>query len=413
MKLKTLIIGMLISTTAFAQEITLDECLRLSRENYPLMADFENFNQQLELRLKTLNANYYPKIDLTAQYTWQNDVPGITAQIPGLDIPKAPKQQYRAYVDLQQVIYDGGSTKAAKQLESSQKEAEKLNVEVQLFEVRKRVIESFFLKLTIQEQLKQLKVRQEVLEQRLNEMKSAVNNGMLLQSEADQFEVELLKVQQDEDALLEGELAAIDILNELTGIELAVDDELSMPLQTIDQSRPEYQLFQAQQIQLADAEALKGRQRIPVIAGFGQFGYGNPGFNMLKDELVPFYMFGVRLKWNIWDWKSVSNQKQVLQLQAQNVSHQQETFTKNLSLAEKDIQSRIRQLDKVLEKDDQIISLRETITIAKLSQMNNGTITASDYIVEQNAESVAKLAKQIHLIERSKAEVQLSELGLN
>ena len=412
MRLLFIIVLILSGLTMRAQTITLEECLRMSRENYPLISDFENLDKQLEFRLKALNTNYYPKLDATLQYTWQNDVPGFDSPSPGFEVPKAPKEQYKAYVDVRQTIYDGGMTKAAKLLEESQTLADKQNVEVHLYALRTKVIDSYFLLLTLNQQLTQLEFNQEILQQRLDEMKVAVENGVLLQSEADLFEVELLNIEQNKYAIQEGRNAALEILQELTGTDLSLNEEFLVPVTLENKARPEYNLFEAQQNQLGDYQHLKGRQRIPVVAGFGQLGYGNPGYNMLKDELATFYMVGVSLKWNIWDWKATSNEKQIIQLQTESVKIQEATFTKNLSLAEKEIESRIRKLDKVLGKDDDIILLREKITKARQSQMNNGTVTAADYIKEFNAESMARLAKEIHLIEKTKAQVELSELGI-
>ncbi len=394
-----------------SQSLSLEECLRLSRENYPLIADFENLDKQLDLKLKTLNANYYPKLDASLQYTWQNDVPGLDSPMPGLDIPKAPKQQYKAFIDVQQSIYDGGMTKAAKQLEESRKITEKMGVEVQLFAIRSKVVDSYYLLLTLDEQLKQLEFRKDILTQRLKEMQSAVVNGVLLQSEVDLFKVELLKLDQDLYALQEGRQATIDVLEVLTGTDLSTSINPELPLAMNSELRPEYSLFAAQKEQLSNYQQLKGRQRMPILAGFGQVGYGNPGYNMLKDEMATFYMLGLRMKWNIWDWKSSANEKAVLQLQVESVKNQEEMFTRNLTLAEKEIESRIRKLERILERDDTIIELREKITQARHSQLNNGTVTAADYISEFNAESMARLAKQIHLIEKSKVQVELNELG--
>lgn len=394
-----------------SQSLSLEECLRLSRANYPLMADFENIDKQLDLKLKTLNANYYPKLDASVQYTWQNDVPGLGEPMPGVNIPKAPKQQYKAFIDVQQSIYDGGMTKAAKQLEESCNITEKMGVEVQLFSIRSKVIDSYFLLLTLDEQLKQLEFRREIMTQRLKEMQSAVVNGVLLQSEVDLFKVELLKQDQDLYVLQEGRQATLEVLEVLTGTDLSSGIRTELPLVLDSDPRPEYSLFTAQKEQLSHYQQLKGRQRIPVLAGFGQVGYGNPGYNMLKDEMATFYMFGIRVKWNIWDWKSSANEKAVLQLQSESVNNQEATFTRNLTLAEKEIEARIRKLESILKSDDAIIELREKITRARYSQLNNGTVTAADYISEFNAESMARLAKQIHLIEKSKARVELNELG--
>ncbi len=412
MRVYTLLFVLLLSYTSQGQLLSLEQCLEASRLNYPLIADFENLDQQLELKLKNLNTNYYPKLDVTGQYTWQNDVPGFDSPAPGFDIPKAPKQQYKAFVDVQQVIYDGGKTKAAKHAEQQNKIAEKQSVEVQLNSIRSKVIDSYFLILMIEEQEQQLDYRYASLKQRFEEMQSAVNNGVLLQSESDLFEVEILKLEQDRFALQEGREAALDVLMELTGKELALDSELLLPLGSSQHIRPEYGLFLAQQEQLNAYSHLTARKRMPVIAGFGQLGYGNPGYNMLKDELATFYMVGFRLSWNLWDWKVTSREKTLLQLQSKSVKTQEATFSKNLSLAESEIQSHIRKLEKVIEKDNDIIELRQRITASKQSQLTNGTITAADYINELNSESMAKLGKELHLIEKSRAEIELNELGL-
>ncbi|MCU4175467.1 TolC family protein [Carboxylicivirga sp. N1Y90] len=405
---------LLIALSTNAQVLSLDECLSLSRANYPLIADFENLNKQLELKLKSLNANYYPKLDLTGQFTWQNDVPGFDSPMPGMDIPKAPQEQYKAFVDVQQVIYDGGITKAAKVSEQRQKAAEKYGVEVQLFAVRDKVVQSYFMVLMFKEQLAQLDYRRLMLEERFREIKSAVDNGMVLQSEADLLYVEMVQLDQDKFALLEGRASALDILSELTGKEISEEAALEMPLLAQEPNfyRPEYDLFAAQQEQLGAYKALAGRSRMPVVAGFGQVGYGNPGYNMLKDEFATFYMVGLRLKWNIWDWKSSANEKAVLSLKTESVKYQQATFTKNVSMAQSQIEASIRKLDKVIEKDDEIIRLRKGITEARQSQLNNGTITAADYIKDLNTESMARLAKELHLLELSKAKVQLNDLRI-
>lgn len=405
---------LLIGMATAAQSLGLGECLNSSRANYPLLSDFESLDKQLDLKLKQLNANYYPKFDLSVQFTWQNDVPGFDSPMPGMEIPKAPKDQYKAFVDVQQVLYDGGMTKATKLTEQKENASEKYGVEVQLFAIRDKVIKSYFMVLMFNEQLKQLDYRQNMIEERLREVKVAVDNGVLLQSEADVLHVELIQVDQDRFVLLEGRKGAFDVLEELTGKEIGGDTVLEIPLLSQQEavSRPEYDLFAAQQEQFGAYKKVLDRSRMPVIAGFGQVGYGNPGYNMLKDELATFYMLGIRLKWNVWDWKSSANQKSVLSLKSERIKNQEAIFTKNVSMAMSQVQANIRQLNKVIEKDDEIVSLRESITRARQSQLQNGVITAADYIKDLNTESMAKLAKELHLLELSKAQVQLNDLTI-
>jgi hypothetical protein len=54
-------------------------------------------------------------------------------------------------------------------------------------------------------------------------------------------------------------------------------------------------------------------------------------------------------------------------------------------------------------KDDEIIALRKKITSTFGAQLDNGIVTATDYLVELNAETHAHLNKQIHIIQLAKA----------
>ena len=211
----------------------------------------------------------------------------------------------------------------------------------------------------------------------------------------------------------EGRRAGIEILAELTGKELPSDVSFTMPMsETTEQTlnRPELHLFDAQRLQLESAQKLTAQQRMPVIAGFGQLGYGNPGYNLLKDEFDTFYMVGLRLNWKIWDWKETARKKDVLQLQAQSVNAREATFEKNIRLVSGDVKARIRQLERIMEKDDEIIALRKSITQSAQSRLTNGTYTAADYITDFNAESLAILAREMHRIELNRAQREMQNI---
>ena len=175
--------------------------------------------------------------------------------------------------------------------------------------------------------------------------------------------------------------------------------------------RPEYKYFNDQRQQATIMQKMNAKERLPYVAGFGQFGYGNPGFNMLKDELAPFYMVGIKLQWNIWDWKQNSRNKKYFQIQSDRVDLLQSVFDMNLEMAGEDVNSKITQMQKIMDKDDEIIQLRKRITASSTSQLNNGTITASDYLNDLNMESVALLSKKVHELELLKSQIELVDLN--
>jgi hypothetical protein len=82
---------------------------------------------------------------------------------------------------------------------------------------------------------------------------------------------------------------------------------------------------------------------------------------------------------------------------------QQETFLLNLQLLLSNQKVHISKLEKMIENDNQMVSLRSDITKAAASKLENETITASDYIQEVQAETISKLNYELHKIQLNEA----------
>jgi len=134
---------------------------------------------------------------------------------------------------------------------------------------------------------------------------------------------------------------------------------------------------------------------------------------MLEDKANIIYTFGVNLSWNIWDWGKIKREKQINRVMQEKISTQRDVFDKNLRIAVSKEANNIDKLDKTIESDVEIIALRERITHTKESQLKNGVITSSEYIVELNAETQAKINKQLHEIQRLQAIVNRNTLTGN
>ena len=59
----------------------------------------------------------------------------------------------------------------------------------------------------------------------------------------------------------------------------------------------------------------------------------------------------------------------------------------------------LEKIQKLIDKDIEIISLRESIKKASLAQLENGVINTNDYLREVNAEEQAKISKIKHEIQ--------------
>ena len=74
----------------------------------------------------------------------------------------------------------------------------------------------------------------------------------------------------------------------------------------------------------------------------------------------------------------------------------------------------IERLQELLQRDDEIIELRNRIVAQSASQLENGVITATDYLIERNAAFRAELTKAQHHIQWVQASVQyLTTIGVD
>jgi hypothetical protein len=132
-------------------------------------------------------------------------------------------------------------------------------------------------------------------------------------------------------------------------------------------------------------------------------GYGKPGLNMLLDEFKGYYMLGVGVSWNAFDWDNTSRQKEILQVQQEMLKNQEATFIQNIELLLVQQKEQIAKLETMLENDTKMVALRTDITKSAASKLENETITASDYVRELQAETISKLNKEVHKIQLNQA----------
>lgn len=389
----------ILQPALFSQKLSLQESWQKTREQYPVNEkSIQLIEASTREKLANVRTTWLPQFEIGAQGTWQNDVPHISGIPLAQGIPMAPQDQYKLGLEVSQVVFDGMNSKARMRQERAMGSIEKQNIEVQLKEVDYLVSEVYFMLLLLDEQQKQIDFLLDDLIGRLNEMSVAVSSGVVLSTEKQILEVEKLKVEKQQIALNENYDALLQSLALLTGLELTRATQLEFPEEQLlqqPQIRPEYDLFHYQKERVeADRDLNKVSLR-PIVAAFGQIGYGNPGFNMLMDEFDTYYMVGIRLKWKPWDWNTSHRNRIVLDNQSSLIEMRRQAFELEQNRATLQMDAELSQYLQKMEKDTQIIEMQTSITRNYRSRLKNGTITASEYITVVNNESRAKLEMQI------------------
>ncbi len=391
--------------------VTLAWCLEKAEANHPMFSQYELLASQNELKIKNLNRNYLPEMNINGDAHYQSDVTVVPSAFAAFAPEPLDKDQYKVSLDVSQLIYDGGLTKSSKAVEELDNLINSQNVGISVYQLKEKVIGAYFSIIGLQESLSLLELTRETLLSRYREVESAVRNGLVLSSNAEILKAELLKLDQREIEISTSITASYKILSILIREEIPDGTKLEWAAPEIDSYVPgydrlEYNLFSLQQQKAESLKKLASVKRMPRLWAYGQAGYGKPGYNMLLNEFDDYYMIGARLTWNVWNWNKTKNEKTILDLNKEIVESNKNSFTQGLSTNLEQKLAEITRIEKLIPKDQEIADIRSGVVQTYASRLQNGVITATEYITELQAETEAKLNLRIHEVQLARAKYE-------
>jgi outer membrane protein TolC len=406
MKNLSLIIMLLVSF-GFAKaqnQITLEECYSKARENYPLIKQKEYIAQSKEYSVSNVWKGYFPQVTINGQATYQSDVTSIPISLPGIKIESLTKDQYKAYADVSQVIYDGGMMSSQADIQNSLAEVDDQKLEIELLKVKERVNQIYFGILLLDEQLKQIKLVKKDLNESLSKLTASFNNGVATKTNVDALKAEVLNTEQKYIEMISSRKAYINMLSLLINVSLDESTEFVQPQELIiisqeEINRPELKLYSYQQNMIENQNGLTFSKILPKASLFFQGGYGKPTLNMLDNQFDLYYITGAKLSWPLSNLYTQGNEKEINELNKKIIDSQKETFLLNTNVSIKQQLIEINKLRELIKVDKEIIELRTSIKDAAKSQLENGVLTSSDFIRELNSEDSAKQNMAIHTIQ--------------
>jgi len=398
--------------------ITLKECYDKAYASAPISADKEIYNQIWQVKDKNLSKGWLPTLDANGSFVYNSSVMDLSEVMGSLPIPgisnlikPLPNEQYKITLDINQTIYDGGSVKSAKAVERAEHIINEKQTEVDLYKLRSQINTYYFSVLLIDRQKGLLQNHLEIIDKRIASLSSAHESGMLLQSDIDVLTCEKIKIEQQVAENTMQKDLLLKLLSSLIGVDIDSSTEILMPETeaelSVEMLRPELQVFDLRKEQLnASIKLLESKKR-PKAFGFATVGYGNPpGSNFFKDEFAPFYIVGAGVKWNIFDWNKVRNDKQIVLLQQKMIESRKTDLTDNLERLIDAKSTEILNLESLIVADRQLIELRRRISLTAESQYKNGAITATEYLNELNSEKQTLINHEIHSINLAKSKIE-------
>ena len=405
-----IILNLVVSTKLYAQQaekLSIEKVYQLTKRNYPLIKQRDLIAATKDYSVSNAAKGYLPVFSVNGQATYQSEVTGFPFKIPGFTIPEISKDQYRIFAEANQVVYDGGLIKNQKETARASEVVQQQNLEVQLYALYDRVNQLFFGALLMDEQLKQNNLFQQDIQNGISKAKALVANGVAYRSSVDELSAQLLQAQQSGIDLMATKKAFLDMLGLFIDAKLdnsTILEKPAAPALTDSITRPELLAFESQKKMYDLQGKLLKDQLKPKISFFVQGGYGRPALNFLSNNFDLYYTGGLRLNWNFGSLYSLKNRQHLLEINRSSQDIQKETFIFNTKLLQRQQDANVEKYDSLIQKDDAIIALRASVKKAAFAQLENGVLSAHDYINQASAEDRARQSKILHEIQLLQAQ---------
>lgn len=396
--------AMLMTPLALRAQLTLDSCRQKAHDNYPMIKQYALINRSRDYTIGNIGKAWLPQVNAmggAAAYTDMLDIPAQARMLTG----ETKNWTAGAMISLQQQIYNGGQTAAQKNTARAETEVSRRNVDVSMYAVNDRIEQLFFGILLIDEQLKQNRLLQNDLGINERQVADMMKGGLANATDIDAVKVEEVKCRQSETSLTAMRQAYLRMLGYFIGEQLNETTTLVAPNETattkIDAiTRPELQWYAARQSLLGEQRKQLDTRLMPTVKAFGAAIAHTSLADMMHNT---FAAAGVTVSWNIGALYTRKNDLYKLQVEADRIDAEQQTFLFNNHLQTEETQGQITALKKQLDLDRETVRLREDIYSKSMKKVKLGTETVNEMLRDAIAVSQARQQQSLHNIQLQQA----------
>lgn len=399
---KLLLIFVFLSLWTTNAQITIDVCQEKAKTNYPLIKQYDLIAKSTEYNISNANKAYLPQISLTGIGGYIiSDLPEFP--VSGKTPSENSKAQFIGIAQINQTIWDGGATKAQKNITKTSSEVEKSSVDVSLYAIRERVNQIYFGILVIDEQMKQMDILYNDLKLRFDKVRLSKENGLAYKSDEDQVKAEMLNLEQKKIEFNYTRKGYLQMLSYLTNQQLEETAVLEKPeiLEPANNTnnRPELSLY-ANQLKLIESRsALNQATLMPKIGLLGAGILIEPGINFGPSKMNNFAIAGLSVAWNTSGLYKNKNNKELDKIEKDKITNQQDVFLFNNKLQLTQANNDIEKQKAIIAKDEEIILVKGSIKKSYQLMYTNGMCTMNDLLTAMNKENEALGNQALHKVQ--------------
>lgn len=404
-----LFVGSQLSAQSPRDTLSLEDAYEILYTENPVTDKIRTSRQIADLNERIAQSGWYPDVELNASASYQSEVVEFPFESPGFDIPTFSKDHYNLSLNVTQPIFDGGRTRASKQLEDDSGNITEASLESDLLDLKEQLDRIYFGILILQKQREIVGLAVSDMEEQLEIVQSQVENGVLLPGNEATLRAEILNRKQQLTEINRDIAAGYEALNVILGDETPLVPTLILPEkenwheQNTTATRPELDLLDAREDLFETQDKLTNAGKLPQVSLFARPSYGRPGFNIFEDDLQFNWIVGVQARWSLKTARNASVKTDVLQLQRKNIEEDRTLFKRQQNAALRRLNQEIMALEEQIERDKDIVELRNQVADEKKSLVEEGSATVTEYITELNEYVRAQRQLELRKIQRIQA----------
>lgn len=383
-----------------ARALSLSEARQMAHDNYPTIQQYGLIERSRDYTIDNVAKGWLPRVSVSAGIYGFTDIVKSNAltQQMGMNMNNI---MANGSITVSQRVYDGGQIATQRQVVAAQSDVQARELDVSMYAIYERIDQLFFGILLLDEQLRLNDLYLTDLNTSKQTIQSMMKGGIASQSDLETILVEEIKASQQGDALRTSRLSYLRILGLFIGKELSENETLEKPESLISMgheamNRPEISYYASKDLLFNAQHKQLDSNLHPTVSVFGMGTVHTKVSDFLNESL---FMVGVSLSWNIGALYTRKNDLHKLEIQRAINNNQRETFLFQNRLENEEANGAISSLHKQIAKDDEIVTLRESIRSKGEKKVKLGTESVNELVRLINAVSLAKQQKALHEIE--------------
>ncbi len=325
---------LLVQPTFSGEQMSLNQCIEIALKNNPQLKIKEADLGVASEGVNQVRADMLPSIGFSGSYRRQSTIPKV--QFPAINLPfggtpislfpqgglqLGSLDTYDLKLTMQQPIFNGFRLKNRKFVAGAQEKGREHDLKKTKSNLIFNVENAYASVLKAQKLFRIASTGQEQVRAHLEDVQNYVHQGMARKAELLVVKVKLAEAELAVARAQNGIQLAIAALENIIGSSFNKDvnfenvvlpDSQEITIETSVQralrKREEIKSLEfALQAANTTIKIAKG-SRLPAVSAFASYGYGRPGLDFVQNEWMDYWIVGVGVNWEIWNWHKTGSQ---------------------------------------------------------------------------------------------------------